>query len=153
LIRAAASTQTFGGYRMKNYRTIFLALLICIGASTSSVAQKVCPFRTPVGETGLRKQKATKMVQPTYPEESLKNNVTGKVTVKIIVDETGKVPEANVEQAPDQLTGESVVAVAKQWQFKPPPKVQGRQICYESTLSFKFEIHNGKGRVTDDPVN
>lgn len=138
---------------MKTYRAIFLTLLISIGAFTLSVAQKVCPFRAPVGETGLRKQKATKTVQPTYPDESLKNHVTGKVIVKIVVDENGNVPEANVEQAPDQLTGESVVAAAKQWEFKPPPKVQGRQICYESTLSFKFEIHNGKGRVTDDPVN
>src|SRR6266550_3235661 len=138
---------------MKTYRAIFLTLLICVGAYTSSVAQKLCPFRAPVGETGLRKQKATKTVQPTYPDESLKNHVTGKVIVKILVDENGKVPEANVEQAPDQLTGESVVVAAKQWEFKPAPKVQGRQICYESTLSFKFEIHNGKGRVTDDPVN
>jgi TonB family protein len=93
------------------------------------------------------------MVQPTYPDDSLKNHVTGKVIVQILVDENGRVPEATVKQAPDQLTGESVVAAAKQWEFKPPPKVQGRQICYESTLSFKFEIHNGKGRVTDDPVN
>ena len=138
---------------MKTYRAIFLTLFICAGACTSSVAQKLCPFRAPVGETGLRKQKATKTVQPTYPDDSLKNHVTGKVVVKILVDENGKVPAANVEQAPDQLTGESVVAAAKQWEFKPPPKVQGRQICYESTLSFKFEIHNGKGRVTDDPVN
>ena len=138
---------------MKTYRAILLTLFICLGACTASVAQKLCPFRAPVGETGLRKQKATKTVQPTYPDDSLKNHVTGKVIVKILVDENGKVPQANVEQAPDQLTGESVVAAAKQWEFKPPPKVQGRQICYESTLSFKFEIHNGKGRVTDDPVN
>jgi TonB family protein len=120
---------------------------------SSAVAQKPCPFRAPVGETGLRKQKATKTVQPTYPDDSLKNHVTGKVVVKIVIDETGKVAETNVEQAPDQLTGEAVVAAAKQWEFKPPPKVQGRQLCYESTLGFRFEIHKGKGRVTDDPVN
>ena len=138
---------------MKTYRVIFLTLIICVGTCASSVAQKLCSFRAPVGETGLREQKATKTVQPTYPDDSLKNHVTGKVIVKILVDENGKVPEANVEQAPDQLTGESVVAAAKQWEFKPPPKVQGRQICYESTLSFNFEILNGKGRVTDDPVN
>jgi TonB family protein len=138
---------------MKTYQAILLTLLISIGTFTLSVAQKVCPFRASVGEAGLRKQKATKTVQPNYPDESLKNHVTGKVIVKILVDENGKVPEANVEQAPDQLTGESVVAAAKQWEFKPPPKIQGRQICYESTLSFKFEIHHGKGRVTDDPDN
>ena len=83
----------------------------------------------------------------------MKHNVTGKVIVQILVDENGKVPDAKVTESLDQLTGQAVVDAAKQWEFKPPPKVQGRQICYESTLSFKFEIHNGKGRVIDDPVN
>ncbi len=138
---------------MKITRTLFLTGLLCLVCFASSFAQKVCPFKAPVGETGLRKQKATKTVQPTYPDESLKNHVTGRVIVQILVDENGKVPQATVQKAPDQLTGESVVAAAKQWEFKPPPKVQGKQICYESTLGFKFEIRNGKGRVVDDPVN
>jgi TonB family protein len=125
----------------------------CLAFSLVTTAQKPCPFRAPVGETGLRKQKAVKRVQPTYPEESLKRNVTGKATVQILVDENGKVPDAKVTEAPDQLIGQAVVDAAKQWEFKPPPKVQGRQICYESTLSFRFEIRNGKGRVIDDPVN
>ena len=130
---------------------VVFATILCLGAMT--VAQQPCPFRAPVGEAGLRKQKVIKTVQPAYPDESLKQHVTGRVIVDIIVDENGKVPEAKVKQAPDELTGQAVVDAAKQWEFKPPPKVQGRQICYESTLSFKFEIHNAKGRVVDDPVN
>jgi TonB family protein len=130
---------------------VVFAAILCLGGMT--VAQKPCPFRTPVGEAGLRKQRAIKTVQPAYPDESLKQHITGRVIVDIIVDENGKVPEAKVKQAPDELTGQAVVDAAKQWEFKPPPKVQGRQICYESTLSFKFEIHNSKGRVVDDPVN
>ena len=138
---------------MKTHRTVLLTICLCLTCFISASAQKVCPFKAPVGETGLRKQKATKAVQPNYPDESLRNHVTGRVIVAILVDENGKVPEATVKEAPDQLTGESVVAAAKQWEFKPPPKVQGRQLCYESTLGFRFEIHNGKGRVVDDPVN
>ena len=112
---------------MKISASIFVAVCVCIDAFASAVPQKVCPFRAAVGETGLRKQKATKTVQPTYPDESLKNHVTGRVIVKILVDENGKVAEASVNQAPDQLTGESVVTAAKQREFKPPPTVQGRQ--------------------------
>jgi TonB family protein len=138
---------------MKINRIIFCTTCLCLSLFTWAFAQKVCPFKAPVGETGLRKQKASKTVQPTYPEESLANHVTGRVIVQILVDENGKVPEANLKEAPDKLTGDAVVAAAKQWEFKPPPKVQGRQICYESTLSFRFEINNGKGRVVDDPVN
>lgn len=138
---------------MSNARILLLLFVTLVGISVVATAQKLCPFRAPVGEAGLRKYKATKRVQPTYPEESLKANVTGKVIVDILVDENGKVAEAKVSQAPDEFTGQSVVVAAKQWEFQPPPKIQGKQICYSSTLTFKFEIRNGKGRVGDDPVN
>ena len=95
----------------------------------SALGQKPCPFRAPVGESALRKVKATKRVKPVYPEVSLKNNVSGRVVVGILVDESGKVPEAKVKEAPDELIGQAVVEVAKQWEFQPSPKVQGRQIC------------------------
>ena len=139
--------------RLKTILTIILAFAACLGLSLSARAQTPCPFRAPVGEAGLRKQKATRTVQPVYPDESLKHHVTGKVIIGILVDENGKVAEAKVKHAPDELTGQAVVDAAKQWEFKAPPKVQGKQICYESTLSFKFEIRNGKGRILDDPVN
>jgi TonB family protein len=138
--------------RLKIISTITLALAACLGLRVVALAQTPCPFRVPVGEVGLRKQKATRTVKPVYPDESLKNHVTGKVIVRILVDENGKVPEAQVEHAPDELTGQAVVDAAKQWEFKAPPRVQGKQVCYESTLSFKFEIRNGKGRILDDPV-
>lgn len=73
--------------------------------------------------------------------------------VNILVDENGKVPEAKVKESPDELTGQAVVEAAKHWGFQAPPKVQGRQICYSSTLSFKFRIKDVKGKVIDDPVN
>ncbi len=58
-----------------------------------------------------------------------------------------------MKEAPDELTGQAVIEAAKQWEFQVPPKVQGRQICYSSTLSFKFEIKDGKGKVVDDPIS
>jgi len=132
---------------------MFLVLASILCFDVIALPQKLCPFKAPVGEAGLRKQKATKKVQPLYPNESLKNGISGKVIVDILVDEYGKVPEAKVSQAPDELTGQAVVDAAKQWEFKAPPKIQGRQICYSSTLSFRFEIRNGKGKIVDDPVN
>ena|ERR1051325_4146496 len=129
-----------------------LLALLTFFVSNSALGQKPCPFRAPVGESGLRKQKATKRVKPVYPEASLKNKVAGRVVVEILVDESGKVPEAKVKEAPDELIGQAAVEAAKQWEFQPPPKVQGRQICYSSTLSFKFEIKSGKGKVIDDPI-
>jgi TonB family protein len=130
---------------------VVLATLLCF--DIAALSQKLCPFQAPVGESGLRKYRTTKRVQPLYPNESLKNGISGRVIVDILVDEYGKVPEAKVNQAPDELTGQAVVDAAKQWEFKAPPKIQGRQVCYSSTLSFRFEIRNGKGKVVDDPVN
>ena len=136
-----------------NLLRAFLFALLIFSVNENSLAQKLCPFRATVGESGLRKQKATKRVKPVYPEESLKNKVTGRVVVSILVDENGKVPEAKVKEAPDESTGQAVVEAAKKWEFQAPPKVQGRQICFSSTLSFKFEIRDGKGKVSDDPIN
>ena len=130
-----------------------LFTLLIFSVNDTALGQKLCPFKAPVGESGLRKQKATKKVKPVYPKASLQNNVTGRVVVNILVDENGKVPEAKVKEAPDELTGQAVVEAAKQWEFQAPPKVQGRQICYSSTLSFKFEIKDGKGKISDDPIN
>jgi TonB family protein len=139
--------------RLRIVPAMFLVLagLPCFGIT--ALPQKLCPFQAPMGEAGLRKYRATKRVLPVYPTESLKNGISGRVIVDILVDEYGKVPEAKVNQAPDELTGQAVVDAAKQWEFKAPPKIQGRQICYSSTLSFRFEIRNGKGKVVDDPVN
>ena len=136
-----------------NLRTAILLALSMMFIYSGVLAQRPCPFRAPVGESSLRKQKATKKVKPLYPEASLKKNVAGRVVVGILVDERGKVTEAKVKEAPDELTGQAVVDAAKQWEFQAPPKIQGRQICLESTLSFKFDIKNGKGNVTDDPAN
>ena len=122
--------------------SLFLAVLLC--TNPIGLAQKLCPFRAPVGEAGLRKLKATKRVQPVYPKESLDKGVSGRVVVDILVDENGRVPEAKVNEAPDELTGQAVVDAAKQWEFKPPPKIQGRQICYSSTLSYRL-IPKGEG--------
>ena len=101
---------------------IFLALaaLPCFGVA--ALPQKLCPFQALMGEAGLRKHRATKRVAPVYPTESLKNGISGRVVVDILVDEYGKVPEAKVNQAPDELTGQAVIDAAKQWEFKPRQK-------------------------------
>ena len=138
--------------KLRNATTLVLVLAGLPGFGRSALPQKLCPFQAPMGEAGLRKYRATKRVMPIYPTESLKSGITGRVVVEILVDEYGKVPEAKVKEAPDELTGQAVINAAKQWEFKAPPKVQGRQICYSSTLSFRFEIVNGKGKVVDDPV-
>ena len=114
-----------------NIPMAFLFTLLIFSVSDRALSQKLCPLRAPVSESGLRKHKATKKVKPVYPKTSLENKVAGRVVVHILVDENGKVPEAKVKEAPDELTGQAVVEAAKQWEFQAPPKVQGADMLFK----------------------
>ena len=138
--------------RMNKIGLIMLGLFLILSSNVAQ-GQNPCPFKAPVGEAGLRKYKTIKKAKPVYPDESLKNKVKGTVIAEILINENGKVVKAEVKEAPDEFLKKSVIDAAKQWEFSAPPKVQGKQICFESTLSFKFEIENGKGKVSDAPVN
>ena len=63
--------------------------------------------------------KLVKSVDPTYPPDVYKKQITGTVVVKIVVDKTGLVTSAKALSGPPELFQASVDA-AKQWQFEPP---------------------------------
>lgn len=54
-----------------------------------------------------------------YPEEALKKDVMGKVTLKLVVNGAGKVSDAKALSGPPELF-EAAIESAKQWQFEPP---------------------------------
>jgi TonB family protein len=64
--------------------------------------------------------KAIKTPIAAYPKEALKKNIEGKVTLKISVDESGKVSEAKVLSGPTELQSAALESV-RLWQFEPPP--------------------------------
>src|SRR6266478_4584589 len=67
-----------------------------------------------------------------YPEEARKKGVEGKVTLSIVVDESGRVAEAKALSGPRELQQAAIDSV-KQWEFEPPthPPVETRvEIAY-----------------------
>jgi TonB family protein len=57
----------------------------------------------------------------TYPDEALKKQIQGSVTLRIVVDEKGRVSDAKALSGPLELRQAAVDSV-KRWEFEPPAK-------------------------------
>ena len=61
-----------------------------------------------------------KMVTPVYPRLARQANVTGRVHLRIIVDEEGNVIDAQVVAAkPADIFNEAAITAVLQWKYKP----------------------------------
>ena len=95
------------------------------------------PGDSPVSESGVINGKAIKLIVPSYPAEAKINRVSGKVDVKVTIDERGKVIRACAVAGAKELQRTSEIA-AYQSVFSPtlrdnkPIKVTG-SIIYNFT--------------------
>jgi TonB family protein len=95
----------------------------------TSTPPAVLDRREPIAG-GILNSKAIELPPPNYPEELRKARVAGKVIVRVIVDETGKVISAEVEDGPIPFRLPSLEA-ARKARFAPmlvesqPVKVTG----------------------------
>ena len=79
-------------------------------------------------------------VQPTYPREALRAGKTGYVTVRITVDENGRVIEAKVvDSRPPRIFDAAAIKAVNKWKFKPRV-VNGvaQQQVGETTIDFNL---------------
>jgi protein TonB len=61
-----------------------------------------------------------KMVTPVYPRLARQANITGRVSLQIIVDEEGNVLDAQVVAAnPAEIFNEAAITAVLQWKYKP----------------------------------
>ena len=76
-----------------------------------------------------------------YPEEAKKNNLQGKVMVKMIITETGKVTEVEVKQSSghEVLDNEAVRAVNLMPDWTPATK-DGKNVKSENYLPIVFKL-------------
>jgi TonB family protein len=84
---------------------------------------------------------------PEYPLEAKKKNVSGVVTVNVLIDETGEVKEAKASNGHLGLL-ESAVKAAKQTRFAPT-LLGGAGYKAKGILMYKFDIE--KGTWLQDP--
>jgi TonB family protein len=96
--------------------------------STTGVAKPI--------EAGVLNSKAVSLPKAVYPEEAKRLKVSGRVTVKVVVDENGKVISAQAIDGPAPLRAPAEAA-ARQATFEPVTK-DGITVKVTGTLNYDF---------------
>lgn len=87
-------------------------------------------------EVGVLNSKAVSLPKPVFPEEARRIRSSGRVTVRVVVDETGKVISAQAIDGPAPLR-QAAEAAARQARFEPTIK-DGITIKITGTLTYDF---------------
>jgi len=87
-------------------------------------------------EVGALNAKAVLLPKPVFPEEARRIRSSGRVTVRVVVDETGKVISAQAIDGPAPLR-QAAEAAARQAKFEPTIK-DGVTIKITGTLTYDF---------------
>ena len=67
-----------------------------------------------------QKPRVVSRIQPMYPHRARQKGINGKVTLKFLVDENGKVKKVSViSSRPDGVFEDSAVSAVKKWRFEP----------------------------------
>ncbi|MCP9493446.1 MAG: energy transducer TonB [Pyrinomonadaceae bacterium MAG19_C2-C3] len=81
---------------------------------------------------------ATEKVAPEYPKDAKAQKIQGTVEVEVVVDEEGKVIEAEAIKG-HQLLREAATTAAKQWKFKVA-KLSGNPVAFSGRITLKFKL-------------
>ena len=102
---------------MFKFISIYLPLLLIF---STALTQEQKPDPNQVVPFFKLEEKPTilKKVPPVYPEFAIKAGVEGQVIVKVIIDQDGKVTQANILKSVPMLDEAAITAV-KQWEFSP----------------------------------
>ena len=85
----------------------------------------------------------TEAAKPVYPEEAKKNNITGKVFVKILIDKTGMPTKAIVIKSDSDLFNQSAVDAALKSKFTPATN-KGEAIAVWIVLPYKYQLDDSE---------
>jgi len=128
-------------------------ILLCAGALTfvlcatpgSAFAQDFSANPHAWTAESYARRNAARMVMPTYPQEALRQGISGLVRTKIEINEDGEVLRIRLDPIANNVFRESVVESVKQWTFKPFFGKNSLPIITRVTFSFK--INDGKASV------
>jgi protein TonB len=87
-----------------------------------------------VGPTPIR------MPQPSYTQEAIRDNVTGAVVLRVVIDEHGRVRVLQVVRSVPALDEEAIRVVESRWRFQPATK-NGRPVPTLSDLVVRFNLY------------
>src|SRR5262245_1482152 len=83
------------------------------------------------------KGRATRKVQPAYPEIARTASAKGAVLVQITINESGEVINAQIIRG-HPMFNDVALQAAKQWRFKPA-ELSGKPVKAQGVLTFNFD--------------
>jgi len=84
--------------------------------------------------------KAIEKVNPKYPEEARKQQLSGVVVVKTLVNTDGSCQVVEIIESPDPLLSDAATEALQQWKFKPGLDPQGNPVNMNLVLTIKFAL-------------
>jgi protein TonB len=81
-----------------------------------------------------------RMPQPSYTREAIRDNVTGAVVLRVVIDEQGNVRVLRVLRSVPALDDEAIRVVESRWRFQPATK-NGRPVPTLSDLVVRFNLY------------
>lgn len=106
-----------------------------VGGTIGGTGRQVPRFPKPdVGPSPIR------MPQPSYTREAIRDNVSGAVRLRVVIDEQGKVEVLEVLKSVPALDDEAIRVVESGWLFQPATK-NGRPVPALSELVVRFRLY------------
>lgn len=106
-----------------------------VGGVVGGTGDELPPFPTPdVGPKPIR------MPQPSYTRQAIRDNVTGAVVLRVVIDERGDVRVLKVVRSIPELDEEAIRVVEAGWRFHPATK-NGRPVAALSDLVVRFNLY------------
>ena len=81
-----------------------------------------------------------RMPQPSYTRQAIRDNVTGVVVLRAVIDERGDVRVLKILRSIPELDEEAIRVVESPWRFHPATR-NGRPVAALSDLVVRFNLH------------
>jgi protein TonB len=81
-----------------------------------------------------------RMPQPSYTQKAIRDNVSGSVVLRVVIDERGAVRVLKVLRSVPELDEEAIRVVESSWRFHPATR-NGRPVAALSDLIVRFSLY------------
>ena len=122
----------------------FAAVFLVLVLSCSSAVVKPEWVDTAKGRavrvgSGVDAPRVIGRVAPDYPAADRKNGISGFVKLDIVIDETGRVIQGQVLEAPSVTLGEAAQDAVAKWRFLPTT-IEGQRVKVLFTITINFKV-------------
>ena len=90
------------------------------------------PINTILPPDRVRVPHLVRRVAPDYPPPAIAMHLTGRVVVQLVVNEAGRVVDAQILSSTNVIFNEAALRAVRQWEFTRPIDAQSEQAvsCY-----------------------